>query len=158
MRVIGEDNAPLGILSKREALELSQKEGLDLVIVTKNAQPPIAKIVDWGKYNYDKKKKQQQIKRTQLQKKKTGLKGMKFGIKIGDYDLNIKLRKVKGFLEEGCKVRITIILRGREMEHKDQAFDLAQKIIGLLGDVVVEQQPRIAGYRINFTVRGGKNA
>ena len=108
-------------MPKEEALRLARQANLDLVVVSPGSAPPTAKIIDWGKYNYQKKKKQQQAHQAQLAKG-GGFKQMRFGMKIGDYDLDTKLRKVAKFLEEGCKVKLTIILRGREMEHKKLGF------------------------------------
>ena len=156
MRVIGEDGAPLGVLSKEEALQASRQANLDLVLVAAKSDPPTAKIIDWGKYNYQRKKKQQQARQTYVNK--TGnLKQMRFGMKIGDYDLDVKLRKVNKFLEAGCKVKLTIVLRGREMEHKDLAFELANKIVGKLENIgTIEQSPQLNGRQINMIIRSSK--
>ena len=79
---------------------------------------------------------------------------MRFGMKIGDYDLEIKLRKITKFLEEGAKVRLVIFLKGREMEHKDLAFDLANKIIDKLGDEIdLELKPRLSGRQISMIIK-----
>ncbi|MCA9331125.1 translation initiation factor IF-3, partial [Candidatus Saccharibacteria bacterium] len=101
LRVIDEDGQQLGVLSKREALELAAQRELDLVEVSPNADPPVAKIVDWGKYNYQRTKQLQKQKRNA---KASELKQMRFGLKIGDHDLDVKLKKVTGFLDEGHKV------------------------------------------------------
>jgi translation initiation factor IF-3 len=123
-----------------------------LVEISPNADPPVAKIVDWGKFNYQRTK--------QLQKNKRGTKNldvkqMRFGLKIGDHDLGVKLRKINEFLEEGHKVKITVFYRGREMAHKDLGFKLADRVVELLGEnIVVEQQPQLAGKQLNFVIRG----
>lgn len=151
LRVIDEDGQQMGVLSKQEALELAQSRELDLVEVSPNADPPVCKIVDWGKYNYQRTK--------QLQKQKRGaknpeLKQMRFGLKIGDHDLDVKLKKVTSFLEEGHKVKITLFYRGREMAHKDIGFKLAERVIERYGEsIVVEQQPQLAGKQLSFTIR-----
>ena len=156
LRVINEDGDLLGILSKTEALQAARKDDLDLVLVAANSEPPTAKIIDWGKYNYQRKKKQQQIRQAHLNKA-GDFKQMRFGMKISDYDLDVKLRKVSKFLEEGCKVRLTIVLRGREMEHKDLAFKMAEGIISKLEDVgVIEQQPRLGGRQVSMIIRSNK--
>ncbi len=146
----------MGVMSKEEALKVARQDDLDLVLITASSDPPTAKVVDWGKYNYQRKKKQQQIRQAHLGKV-GNLKQMRFGMKISDYDLDVKLRKVDKFLGEGCKVRLTIILRGREMEHKDLAFELAEKIINKLEDAgAVEQKPQINGRQINMIIRSTK--
>lgn len=156
MRVIKEDGDLLGVMSKEEALKIARQDDLDLVLIATNSDPPTAKITDWGKYNYQRKKKQQQIRQTNLNK--TGsFKQMRFGMKISNYDMDVKLRKVSKFLEEGCKVRLTIILRGREMEHKDLAFELASKITSRLEDIgTPEQKPQLNGRQINMIIRSNK--
>lgn len=156
LRVIDEDGQQLGILSKGEALRLSEERGLDLVEVSPNANPPVAKIVDWGKYNYQKTK---QLQKSRKNAKAAEMKQMRFGLKISDHDLGVKLRKVTGFLESGHKVKITIFFRGREMAHKDLGFALAEKVINSFGDaIVVDQKPQLAGKQLSFVIRSSNNA
>ncbi|MDB5165121.1 MAG: infC [Candidatus Saccharibacteria bacterium] len=119
--------------------------------ISPNAAPPVAKIVDWGKYQYQKMKEQQ---KTRKSSKQSELKQMRFGLKIGSGDLDIKLRKIRGFLSEGHKVRIQIFYRGREMAHKDLGYVMIDKIINLLeDDAIVEQQPQMAGRNLSIVVR-----
>ncbi len=151
LRVIDEDGQQLGVLTKREALELAAERELDLVEISPNADIPVAKIVDWGKYNYQKTKQLQKQKRNS---KVSELKQMRFGLKIGDHDLDVKLKKVTGFLEEGHKVKITIFYRGREMAHKDIGFKLADRVIERYGNtVVVDQAPQLNGKQLIFVLR-----
>jgi translation initiation factor IF-3 len=151
LRVIGDDGRQLGIISREEALKAAEEAGLDLVEVSPGASPPVARIVDWGKYNYQKTKQAQKNR----QKSKTlDLKQMRVGLKIGDHDLDVKLRKVNEFLEAGHKVRITVIYRGRELAHKELGYQLAERIQGLLGeDIVTDQPPQFAGRMLSFVVR-----
>ena len=124
---------------------------LDLVEISPNADPPVAKIVDWGKYNYQKTKQLQKQKRSA---KNPEMKQMRFGLKIGDHDLETKLNKVTSFLEAGHKVKITIFYRGRENAHKDMGFQLADRVIQTLGEsIAVDQQPQLAGKQLSFTIR-----
>ena len=151
MRVIDEDGNQLGILSRNEALQAAADQGLDLVEISPDAHPPVAKIVDWGKYNYQRTK---QLQRNKRNTKTLDLKQMRFGLKISEHDLGVKLRKVTDFLEEGHKVKITIFYRGRELAHKDLGFKLADKVISDLGEtVVVDQNPQFAGKQLNFVIR-----
>ena len=130
---------------------MAEEAGLDLVEISPNADPPVAKIVDWGKYQYQKMKEQQKNRKSS---KQSELKQMRFGLKIGSGDLDIKLRKIRGFLSEGHKVRIQIFYRGREMAHKDLGYVMIDKIIGLLEEeAVVEQQPQMAGRNLSIVVR-----
>jgi translation initiation factor IF-3 len=153
--VVGEDGRQLGVLTRAEALQAAVEAGLDLVVVSPDASPPVAKIVDWGKYNYQRTKQQ---KKNRAKAKPLELKQMRLGLKIGEHDLSIKMRKVSDFLEAGHKVKITLIYRGRELAHKDVGFKLAEKIIEDFGDdIAVDQPPQFAGRQLNFVIRS-KNA
>ena len=144
-------------MSRSEALQLALEQELDLVEISPNADPPVAKIVDWGKYNYQKTKQQQINKRST---KVLDMKQMRSGLKIGDHDLAVKMKKVAGFLETGHKVKITLVFRGRELAHKDIGFKLADRIINDFGDsIAVDQQPQLNGKQLSFVIRGtGKPA
>lgn len=144
-------------MSRGEALRLAEEQELDLVEISPSATPPVAKIVDWGKYNYQKTKQQQANKRNV---KAQELKQMRFGLKIGDHDLEVKMRKVTGFLEAGHKVKITLVFRGRELAHKDIGFKLAERVINDFGEsIAVDQQPQLNGKQLTFVIRGtGKPA
>lgn len=141
----------MGVMSRRDALDMARDRELDLVEVSPGADPPVCKIVDWGKYNYQKTKQLQKQKKTA---KNPEIKQMRFGLKIGDHDLEVKLKKVTSFLEAGHKVKITLFYRGREMAHKDIGFKLAERVITSYGEsIVVEQQPQLAGKQLNFVLR-----
>ncbi|HRF28876.1 MAG TPA: translation initiation factor IF-3 [Candidatus Saccharibacteria bacterium] len=151
LRVIGSSGEQLGILPRNEALARAEEAGVDLVEISPNADPPVAKIIDWGKYQYQKMKEQQKNRKNSRQSE---LKQMRFGLKIGSGDLEIKLRKIRGFLSEGHKVRIQIFYRGREMAHKELGYELIDRIVGQLeNDAVVEQQPQMAGRNLSIVVR-----
>lgn len=135
---------------------MAAERDLDLVEISPNANPPVAKIVDWGKYNYQKTK---QANANRRNAKALEVKQMRFGMKISEHDLSVKLRKVTGFLDAGHKVKITIFYRGRENAHKDLGFKLAEKVISQFGEaVVVDQQPQLTGKQLNFVVRSNSNA
>lgn len=154
--MIDEDGQQLGILSRNEALNLAEERGLDLVEISPNASPPVAKIVDWGKYNYQRTK---QLQKSKKNAKTLEVKQMRFGLKIGEHDLEVKLRKVTGFLEAGHKVKITVFYRGRELAHKDLGFKLADKVIEGFGDtIVVDQRPQLAGKQLSFVMRSNPSA
>ncbi len=119
--------------------------------ISPDANPPVAKIIDWGKYQYQKMKDLQRNKRAA---KSTDLKQMRFGLKIGAGDLDVKLRKVRGFLADGHKVRLQVVYKGREMAHKEIGFDLMSKITGLLEEeAIVEQKPQMAGRNLSVVIR-----
>jgi translation initiation factor IF-3 len=132
-------------------LSAAQDQGLDLVEISPEANPPVAKIVDWGKYNYQRTKQLQKNKRNA---KAVDLKQMRFGLKIGDHDLGVKMRKITEFLEEGHKVKVAVIYRGRELAHKDLGFKVAERIIADLGEgIAVDQKPEFAGRQLTFVIR-----
>ena len=138
-------------MTRQEALKLAEDAGVDLVEISPSADPTVAKIVDWGKYQYQKMKEQQKNRKSS---KQSELKQMRFGLKIGSGDLEIKLRKIRGFLAEGHKVRIQIFYRGREMAHKELGYDMINRIITMLeDDAIMEQQPQMAGRNLSVVVR-----
>lgn len=122
-----------------------------MVEISPNADPPVAKITDWGKFQYQKMK---ELQKNRKNAKVSELKQMRLGLKIGINDLEIKLRKIRKFLEDGNKVKIMIFFRGREMAHKELGYDLINQIITKLeDDAVVEQKPQMAGRNLSITVR-----
>jgi len=135
---------------------MAEERGLDLVEISPNADPPVAKIVNWGKYNYQRTK---QLQKNKKNAKTLEVKQMRFGLKISDHDLGVKIRKVTDFLEAGHKVKITVFYRGRELAHKELGFKLAEKVIEGFGEtIVVEQQPQFAGKQLNFVIRSNNHA
>jgi translation initiation factor IF-3 len=139
------------VLSRQEALDAARAAGLDLVEISPEANPPVAKIIDWGKYNYQKTKQLQKNKRSA---RVVDIKQMRFGLKISDHDLGVKNKKITEFLEDGHKVKIMIVYRGRELAHKEIGFKLAERIIESFGDLIaVDQQPIFAGKQLGFVIR-----
>ena len=138
-------------MSKAEALSRAENEGLDLIEISPNASPPVAKIIDWGKYQYQKVKEQQRNKKSA---RTSEVKQMRLGLKIGKNDLEIKLRKIREFLNDGDRVKIQVVYKGREMAHQEVGFERMDQIIELLSDdVIVEQKPMIAGRNLSIVVR-----
>ncbi len=114
----------IGVVSIDEALRQAKDASLDLVEISPNAEPPVCKILDFSRYKYNAKKKLQEAKKKQ---KKTALKEMKFKVNIGQGDLDIKLRKIREFLEEGDKVKISLWFKGREIMHREKGEELFKK-------------------------------
>lgn len=149
--MIGTSGEQLGIMSRQDALKLADEAGVDLVEISPNADPPVAKIIDWGKYQYQKMKEQQKNRRSS---KQSELKQMRFGLKIGSGDMEIKLRKIRSFLSEGHKVRIQVFYRGREMAHRELGYDLINRIVAQLeNEAVMEQSPQMAGRNLSVVIR-----
>lgn len=143
-------------MSKSEALAAAEQAELDLVEISPQADPPVAKIIDWGKFNYQRTK---QLQRNKKNAKVSELKQIRTGLKISDHDLEVKAKKVREFLEEGHKVKYTLRFRGRELAHKEVGFTLAQKIIDSFGEtIVVDQQPAFAGKQLTFVIRRSQHA
>jgi len=156
LRVIGPDGSQLGILSRADALLEADRHNLDLVEISPNASPPVAKIVDWGKFQYQKMKEQQ---RNRKNAKVSEVKQMRLGLKIGAHDLEIKLKKIRSFLADGHKVKIMVVFRGREMAHQELGHKLINDIAEQLSDVAtVDQQPQMAGRNLAIVVRSQQNA
>ncbi|HET9412234.1 MAG TPA: translation initiation factor IF-3 [Candidatus Saccharimonadales bacterium] len=155
LRVIGPDGNQLGILSRSEALLEAERAGLDLIEISPMASPPVAKIIDWGKYQYQKTKEQQRNRRNTTT---VEIKQMRLGLKIGANDLDIKLRKIREFLEAGHRVKIMVFFRGREMAHQELGYAMLDKIIEKLQDTAtVEQKPIMAGKNLGIVVRSTVN-
>jgi len=138
-------------LTRAEALEQARQANLDLVEISPGANPPVAKIIDWGKYQYQKMK---ELQKNRKKAKTSEIKQMRMGLKIGKGDLEIKLRKIRAFLADGDKVKIQIFFRGREMAHQELGFKMMSEIEGMLSEVaVVEQKAQLAGRNISIVVR-----
>jgi translation initiation factor IF-3 len=137
-------------------LRLAEERDLDLVEISPNAEPPVAKIVNWGKFNYQRTKQLQKNKRNT---KVLDVKQIRFGLKIGPHDLEVKLKKASEFLDTGHKVKFTVFYRGRELAHKDMGFQLADRVISYYGDkVIIDQSPQLFGKQLNFVARSSNRA
>ena len=138
-------------MSLQEALKKAEDMNLDLVEISPGAKPPVAKIIDWGKYQYQKMKDQQ---KNRQQAKSGDLKQMRFGLKIGAGDLEVKLKKIRKFLENEHKVRIQVVYKGREMAHKEIGYELIDKVMDQLSDdAILEQKPQMAGRNLSVVIR-----
>lgn len=138
-------------MTQKDALAKAADLDLDLVEISPDANPPVAKIVNWGKYQYQKMKDQQRNRRSS---KACELKQMRFGLKIGSGDLDIKLKKIRKFLEEGNKVRVQVVYKGREMAHKELGYELINSIIEKLQEeAILEQKPQMAGRNLSIIIR-----
>ena len=151
LRVIGPSGEQLGIMSLSEALKIAEEAGVDLIEISPNANPPVVKVVDWGKYQYQKTKEQHKNRK---HAKAVELKQIRMGLKIGANDLEIKLRKIREFLQVGHKVKILIFFRGREMAHQELGYEMIEKIASKLEEeAIIEQKPQMAGRNLSIVVR-----
>lgn len=152
--MIDESGSQLGIMSKNDALKRAREAGLDLVEISPTAVPPVAKIIDWGKYQYQKMKEQQRNKKNAHVSE---LKQIRLGLKIGQNDLEIKLRKIRKFLLDGDKVKIQLMFRGREMAHPEVGQALLKRILEELAeDAVADNKATMAGRNLSVIVRSNK--
>lgn len=131
VRVIGSNGEQEGVLSLRDAFRKADDAGLDLVCVAPKARPPVCKIMDHGKFKYDKKKAEKENKKRQ---KQVQVKNIKFKPKIGDHDLQVKLNKIQAFLEEGNRVKLIMTFRGRENIHKNIGADIIKDVVERMAD------------------------
>ena len=143
IRVIDENGKQLGIMTPKEGMRIAQQKGLDLVEVAPKASPPVCKIMDYGKYMYEQKKRAREAKKHQ---KTAELKEIRFKYDIADHDYQFKLRHAEKFLRSGKRVKISIIFRGREVVHADLGRKMLEKFASDLSHVgSIEQYPRMDG-------------
>lgn len=148
--LIGADGKNEGVKSIKEALEYAAEANMDLVEVAPQANPPVCRIMDYGKFKYEQAKKQQEARRRQTT---IQVKEVKFRPKIEQHDMEFKLKNVRRFLADNDKAKITMIFRGREMAHQDRGYAILQRIAEELADVaVVEQPPKQEGRTLSMIV------
>jgi len=141
--VVGPDSEQLGILPLQEALVLAERQHLDLVEVSPSANPPVCRIMDYGKYKYQQSKRQQEARKKQVQ---IQLKEVKVRPKTDEHDLQFKIKHVRRFLEEGNKAKITVVFRGREITHTELGQNALERFVTELQDIcVIEVKPKIEG-------------
>jgi len=151
VRLIEADGGQVGIVDTRDALRRAREEDLDLVLVGERAQPPVARLMDYGKYRYE---LQQEEKEARKRSRQQELKAIKFRVKIGDHDFRTKVNHVRRFLKGGHKVKITIMFRGRERTHPELGKELLDRVAQEVTDLgVVDQPPQTAGMDMNMTLR-----
>ncbi len=143
MRVIDEIGTQLGIMDVQTALQAAEEKDLDLVEVAPNANPPVCRFMDYGKYLYEKQKREREARKAQ---KQIEIKEVRLRPKTGEHDIQVVLTKTRKFLKDGAKVRVRIRFRGREIVHRDIALDLMKRVTEELADeAVVESRPGFEG-------------
>ena len=155
VRVIDEKGGQLGVFPTSNAIKLAEEAGLDLVEVSPNAKPPVCKIIDYGKYKYWKKKKEHEAKKHQTV---IHVKEVKFRPRIDIHDFGVKMRRIREFLEEGNKVKATVMFRGREMAYRDQGVALLKRVSQGVHDIgKVEMEPKREGYVMVMILASAKS-
>ena len=154
VRLVGPENEPLGVMSLSEALRLAGEADVDLVEVVAAANPPVCRLIEYGKFKYHEQKKAAEAKSKQ---KVIEVKEIKFRPGTDDGDYNIKMRNIRRFLEEGDKCKITLRFRGREITHQELGLALLQRIRDELGDtILVEQFPKLEGRQMIMMIAPGR--
>lgn len=149
VRLITQDGENKGIIPTSEALSMADDAELDLVLINPNQEPPVAKIMDFGKYKYEIEKKAKEAKKKQHT---VDVKEIKIRYKIDTHDYQVRINNIKKFISQGNKVKIVVMLRGREMQHSQLAFDLANRFVEDLKNepIQIEKQPQMEGRNVTL--------
>lgn len=149
VRLIDENGNNHGVVPTAKALEMADEAGLDLVVISPNQAPPVAKILDYGKYKYDMAKKAKEAKKKQHV---VEVKEVKVRYKIDVHDYEVRLKNVRKFISQGNKVKIVVMLRGREMQHSNLAFELAERFLTDFANdpIQVEKKPQLEGRNVTL--------
>ena len=152
VRLISENGEQLGVVKLDDAIERAKDIGLDLMEVASNVNPPVAKIINYGKLKYEEKKKAQASKKKQHVVK---IKEMRVRPRIDDHDLETKVSRGRKFIEDGCKLKVTLMFRGREMSRTDLGVDVLNRVIEMLSDIAeVEKHGELEGRRQTIVLTG----
>ncbi len=150
VRLIDENGGQVGVVATSIALQMAREKGLDLMEVAATANPPVCKICDYGKFKYEKKKKEAVARKNQVVVK---VKEVQLRPNTDEHDLEYKIKNCRGFLEEGDKAKITVLFRGREIAHTEPGYKMCQHVIESLKDVgVVESNPKLDGKKLIMVI------
>lgn len=156
LRVI-EESDQLGVLSKTEALRIAESKGLDLVVITESANPPVAKILDANKYFYEQKRREKDAAKRQRESR-IEVKEIQFRPGIGDHDFETKLKNIDKFLAKGNKVKLMVRFRGRENANKQIGFEILNRVFDSFNEIEWDSKPNLNGNRLIGIIKRGKNA
>ena len=147
VRLIDDEGNNIGVIATSKALKMAEDKDLDLVVVSPNQAPPVAKIMNYGKYKYEMDKKAKEARKKQ---KVVDVKEVKVRYKIDTHDYEVRVKNIKKFLAQGDKVKLVVMLRGREVQHSNLAFDLANRFLTDLEDVqkTIEKKPGLEGRNV----------
>ena len=155
VRCVRSDGTMIGVITTREALKLAQNENLDLVEISPNAEPPVCRIMDFGKYRYDESVKRKKAKKQQHAR---SVKEIKFHANVAEHDYQTKLNHARGFLEKGHKVKLSLQFRGRENAHRELGFQVIERAVKECEDLsVLDMKPKLMGRSI-ISMLGAKSA
>ena len=150
VRLVGPDGEMIGIVPIREAIAQAEETGFDLVEISPNAEPPVCKLLDFGKFKYEQQKKKNEARKKQ---KIIEVKEIKLRPNIDDHDYDVKMRAATGFLDEGDKVKVTMRFRGREMMHQDLGMNVLMRVKDQLDPLAkVEQTPQLEGRQMTMVL------
>ncbi len=151
VRLIGEDGANHGVVKTSEALQMAEDADLDLVLINPNQNPPVAKILNYGKYKYEIEKRAKEAKKKQHT---VDVKEIKIRYKIDVHDYQVRINNIKKFISQGNKVKVIVMLRGREMQHSKLAFDLANRFVEDLKNepMTIEKKPQMEGRNVTLLI------
>ena len=151
VRLINADGENLGVVPTSKALQMADDAELDLVLINPNQEPPVAKILNYGKYKYELEKRAKEAKKKQHV---VEVKEVKVRYKIDTHDYQVRINNIKKFISQGNKVKIVIMLRGREMQHSELAFDLAKRFIEDLKNepLIIEKNPMLEGRNVTLYI------
>jgi translation initiation factor IF-3 len=141
VRVVDDEGTQLGIMATSEALAMAQSKGLDLVEVSPNADPPVCRIMDYGKFKYEQQKRQQEAKKKQTT---IQIKEVKFRPKTDEHDYLTKLKHIRRFLEDGDRCKVAVFFRGREIVHKDRGLSMLDRVVTDVADIAKVESPPLA--------------
>lgn len=149
VRLIDEEGENRGVVATLTALKMAQDADLDLVIISPNQEPPVAKILNYGKYKYEQEKKLKEAKKKQHT---VEVKEVKIRYKIDTHDYQVRVKNIRKFIAQGNKVKIVVMLRGREMQHANLAFDLMARFLSDLEQepMVIEKKPQLEGRNVTL--------
>lgn len=156
VRLIGEDGSQLGVVPLVDAINQAEQANLDLAEIAPNAQPPVVKILDWGKYRYEQTKQLQKSRKNQRQ---VEVKQIRLGLKIGEHDFLVKLNRARKFIAEGHKVKVSLLFRGREITHPELGRAILAKFLTGIEDIgAMEQAVQLSGRDLNMIIGARKDA
>ncbi len=154
VRVIGEEGEQLGVLSTADAQAMADKNGVDLVMMNPNGNPPVCKLMDYGKFKFDAVKKEKELRKNQ---KISEIKEIQLSMRIDEYHVSFKLKNAQKILQEGDKVKVSLRMRGREQAYSQNAVEIVKKFVADLADYgFIEKDPAIMGRNVSVVINPKK--